>query len=192
MKIIFDFDGVISRTQEFWLDKLNTKLGTHYMISDWKSYDMKESFPNEFNDLLEIATYSDNSEAKAYDWTLRTIAQLQQYGNHEIAIYSKCFSKERAEQKRKFLKRYNVTVSFIPIVDTDWDKDEVKCDVLIDDNPDVLLRSTAKYRVLVSQPWNADTDLTGTGIIRVKHGLDLYKKIWDLTYVKERVEDDYS
>lgn len=150
MKIIFDFDGVICRTQEFWLEKMNEKYGTHYTLNDWTSYDIKENFKEDFEKMLQIAPDSDTSEAKAYDWTLRTIAQLQQYSDHEIIICSKTLSAERAEQKRKFLEKNRVHIPFVPIYE--GDKDKMDCNMIIDDNPDVLLKSMANYKVLLGQP----------------------------------------
>lgn len=187
MKIIFDFDGVICQSQKLWVKKLNEMTGKHYTLNDWDVYNA-ENFGEDRDLLYETIRNTDLSEALPYSWTLRTIAQLQQYSDHIVQVCSRCANEKVFTAKKEFLDKNKIRVSFTPLFD--FDKDVLPCDILIEDNFEVLNRALAKYKVLVSQPWNKNVDLHGTGIIRVSHGVDLYTKIWDLANKKTHDRED--
>lgn len=182
MTFMFDLDGVLCTSQEEMVHRLSERTGKKYTINDWVIYDYKKSFGDDARKMRAIM--KENVYTGERCVTNKTLVdKIQSLVNkgHTVIICSYCYNEESAEWKWEFLSKYVDTrkVIYKPVFKDV--KHKLKCDVIIEDCMDTLLKmSRAEFTgtmLLVSKPWNELLSTDGTNIIRCKNCEDVCKEI---------------
>ena len=174
MKVVFDFDGVVCKSQEVMMRLLSERTGEHYTIDDWYTYDYKESFPDCYGILGEIFKEDiyGNEDCLANEGVVELIHLIEKSG-HYVEIVSACANSEVAQSNKRWLVRNGLgNTKFIPVYN--GNKDNVECDVMIEDCMSNIENSIAENKIIISKPWNMFIevegvyrahDMSGVGII---------------------------
>lgn len=171
MKIVFDFDGVICKSQEVMMKLLSDRTGDTYTLDDWYTYNFKESFPKCYGILGEIFKediYSDN-ECEMLEGIDVVMHDLKKRG-HDVVVYSACANSDVMFGKKLWMSRHGIgNIELYPIYN--GDKSGVHCDVMIEDCLDNLDKSDATMKIIVNKPWNRF--VTVPGVMRAYDANDI-------------------
>lgn len=191
MRILIDFDDVLNNLAECWVADLNRCYHLNARMEDIKDYDISKVFPKLRKDQV-LETYLDGNPyldivpvqgAKAFlkllepeDEVYVVTSNIMGIDNELLSEYVFNGGNPRAtEFMLQFLWQYYPEIPQDHIVIT-RKKELVKGDVLIDDNPDNLLKWGGPG-VLIDKPWNRDFDCEVFGISRAKTWGDVYTYI---------------
>lgn len=154
MKIVFDFDGVVCRSQETMMKLLSDRTGDTYTIDDWYTYNFKESFPKCYGILGEIFKediYS-NCNCEMTDGIDKVMHDLKKRG-HDVSIYSACANEDVFFGKRRWLVKHGLgDIEIFPVYN--GNKSHIRCDVMVEDCIENLDTSDASIKIVINKPWN--------------------------------------
>jgi len=171
LDIGLDMDGVIVN----FLDPVCKWLGVKQ--TDMTSYKLEDMYPDDPDKVAQIRNYYSQKgyfkNLKPFPGALEFIKKLQKLENSRIWYVSKpaIFSPITWADKVEWI--LNHTPKLIKTTILTGDKCRSAVDILVDDDPDNLTTSIAKYKILFDQPWNHDD----TTFNRVKNYEELYSKI---------------
>lgn len=157
--VAIDFDGVLNNLPEVWREYLNN---TYYkdeeesQVQELHSYNMCDNFPYlSYNAIMwplvsahfwEKVSYKDSGAAELLDklstkyTNINVIVVTATDPEHWTTKYKYCF-----ERLFPRFPKSNIVLTS--------QKNLIKCDVLVDDNPEYL-RDTSAYKILLSASYN--------------------------------------
>ena len=153
MVIACDVDNVICNLQETVLIWFNERYGTHYTLNDFAEYDVMNVLPTE--DALKMQTmYGETglyNLVKPLPGAQDSLKKLINEG-HQVYLVTDAVPKTYGE-KVEFIHRYFPFIDDAHIVCMKH-KHMFKCDIMIEDNLQVLLAKPYYYRICFDRPWN--------------------------------------
>ena len=185
--VAIDFDGVLNNLPEAWKDYLNSILPKDKQIQKLDNYDMSKNFKSlSYEQIMQPLTNKDFwLTVKSEKNSKELLDKLMKENDLEILIvtatspdcwwvkYKYCFS--------------NLYPDFpLDNIILTSRKDLIKCDILIDDNPE-FLRETKAYSILVDKSYNRNARKFYD--FRCTNYDELFDKIRQLAYYDENKKE---
>lgn len=162
LTIAIDVDGVLRMNLETIVDLYNRNFNKNMTVDELKNYDVSVTFPEIERQTGVSASqwlFQDHSheifrDAPAYDRASSGIELLRNISDVVIITYQKSFTNKI--DTIEFLEKNSIGYDGLYFTK---DKSMLKCDWLVDDNPDNFIGCNAEYGALISAPYNMDVDL---------------------------------
>ena len=186
MIVAVDLDNILNNFTEKILEIYNSQSGKHIQMSDLTSYDFADCLPKEdANGIIKLFKNKTMWDSLSPISGARDgLHQLIDDG-HKVYIVT-ATSPESFPWKIQWLKKY------FPFFNTEnvvcmVDKSLFKCNVLIEDCMDQLIKNKLCYRICLDYPWNrSDPKDLVYDIRRVKDWKEILETINQIE--KERLE----
>lgn len=157
MIIVFDMDDVLVNLNEAWIDYLNKEYNLsveHEAITDW---DMKKAFPSLSTEQLYGCLHTDGFW-KTVKPVIRAKEVLQYCEDNPNLDY---YIVTAALPKNFYVKWENCLKKYFPFIPSHKfvccnNKKLIKCDMMVDDNPDNFPEDT--IRIMIDKPWNRNVN----------------------------------
>lgn len=152
--IAIDFDSVLNKLLESWIEYLNNCYGLRKTIQDIKHWDMSKNYP----ELLEHEIYSPLydpifwSGVPLADNAKSVIKEMKKEGYTPIIVTDTSYKIIYFKWENCLLRKLGDIISVKDVIVTSQ-KFLIKCDYIIDDNPDNLKNNDAT-RILIGYPYN--------------------------------------
>lgn len=153
MVIACDVDDVICNLQEVVIELFNNKFGSNYALEDFTEYDVMNILPTKdaiaMKDMYGMSGLY--SKVKPISGAQEALEKLINLG-HQVYLVTAAIPETYGE-KVAFIKR------FFPYIDDGHiiamkHKHMLRCDIMIEDNLQVLLEKPYYYRICFDRPWN--------------------------------------
>lgn len=176
MIIACDWDNIINNLTEKVLEIYNTQNGKNIQISELTSYNFYDCLAKEDADgivkLFKNKTMWDS--LVPIEGSRDGLQKLIDAG-HRVYLVT-ATAPENFNWKIQFLKKH------FPFFNSDnvirlMDKSLMKCDVLIEDCTDQLIKHKLCYRVCLDYPWNRNTKDFTYGIYRCKNWNEILEAV---------------
>lgn len=153
MVIACDVDDVICNLQEAVINLFNERYGSNYTVDDFTDYDVMNVLPIQDGIVMrdmygEPGLYN---KVKPLSGAQDALQKLINMG-HQVYLVTAAVPKTYGE-KVEFVKRYFPFISEENIVCMKH-KWMFKCDIMVEDNLQILLAKPYYHRVLLDKPWN--------------------------------------
>ena len=153
MVIACDVDDVICNIQEVVIELFNNKFGSKYTLEDFTEYDIMNILPTQ-DAIVMRDMYGSNglyNKVKPIPGAQEALEKLINLG-HQVYLVTAAIPETYGE-KVAFINR------FFPCIDDGHivamkHKHMFKCDIMIEDNLQVLLAKPYYYRICFDRPWN--------------------------------------
>jgi guanylate kinase len=153
LRIGIDVDEVLAPCNEYAIPIVNNKHGTGLIMADITAYDYYECLPKEIADSF-IEIYNDPEFFKGqrpYPGAVELVNTLIKRG-HEVIFASATFPHIMGIRAKMLADEFpNVPSANIMLGAR---KDLLNLDVLLDDKPENLIESSAKFPIAFRRPWN--------------------------------------
>lgn len=162
LKIAIDCDEVLRQTAEKLVEIYNKEFNASKTKEDVKYFNVDMSFPavrerfgiSAADWFFRLYSREVFYESKSFPGSIWAINTLKRYGDVTILTSQRSYKNKR--DTLDFLHREQLDTVNVCFLD---DKSRLDCDIIIDDNPDNFKNCTAKVCVLITAPYNKDTDL---------------------------------
>ena len=153
MILCIDVDDVICNLQDVVIDLFNKRYGSNYKLDDFTDYDIMNILPTQ-DAIVMKDMYGEHGlydKVKPLAGAQKAIEKLINLG-HQIYFVTAAIPKTY-DEKVAFIRR------FFPYIDESRiicmkHKHLLKCDVMIEDNLQILLAGQHYHRILMNRPWN--------------------------------------
>lgn len=184
--VAIDMDDVMIDLIGAWTCWLNGKYGTNVKPEDVTNWDICRFFPSlSVKQVFEpIRTDKFWRTVKPVDGAIATIRRLIDDG-FNVVVCTASHYKSIAPKYEYVIKKYFPFIGYDDIVVT-HKKQLIRCDIMIDDNPDNLLGDNLCEKFVMSCPHNQSCDAQKSGFIRVDSWADIYQRVHqhaDLLYM---------
>lgn len=153
-KIVYDVDDCLFDVDGYVCEQLDLDIND---FTDWDLSKLPVDVRNKVNKYYHMCeTYTDSKLFDGID-ELKSIPDLY--------IHTYCLSPEVGIAKRDRLLSLGFKAEQI-ILDFCDKKQDIATLIIVDDNVDNILRSSAKHKIIINKPWNKGFDI-GNDAIRV-------------------------
>ena len=158
MLIVTDVDGVLNNLMEVALDEYNRKHNTKFSIKNITTYNIDDCFePEVSKELREIFCASEIwSKVKSLSGEHNALQKLINNG-HQVYLATD-HNPSTYGDKVAWIKRFFPFIESSKIICIK-DKWILRADIMIEDNLQTLLEKPYYHRILMSHPWNQQSDL---------------------------------
>lgn len=180
LKILFDFDDVLNDLSKKWIAELNRRYHQSVSWEELTDFDLTKAFPKLsayqiFLPYLEGTVYLDINPVREAQQLVEElsaehelyVATLNLLGLNAVDLYEYLWNGETThcvDYLLQFLAEYYPQISHKNLLLV-GKKEMLRGDVLIDDNPDYLMRFDG-LRILLDKPYNKSFDESAHGIRR--------------------------
>jgi len=152
--LILDVDEVLRNLIQAVLDQYNLKYKTKFVKEDITDYDIKIALTEIHN---TIDYFYENAKkcflySKPFDDIHNVITKIQKQLGYHIRVTTNQF-KQLESYTIEWLNLHNIPYdSLIFTSDKSW----VTGDIIVDDNPEFIISSPCKNKILMKRPWNKE------------------------------------
>ena len=169
-----DVDGVLRDIVPTMCKVYNEKYGTHLEKSDVTVYDVSDFFTECENaaDFFFVKNGKEIFLESPTTYKAKEALDMLHEAGHKIVICTWQFTDENKKYTIDFLSRNNIYYDDICFTK---DKDIVKCDVIIDDNPEFISKESEEgtTKILIDCPYNSEYP---------NNGIKRYDNIYSYVY----------
>lgn len=160
MVLKIDMDGVIRDIIPVMLKIYNERFDENLVAEDIKGYNVNTTFAKFIHDDGKLASdvfFVDHCkdiflDSKAFNGVKESIDMLHRAG-HKVVICTWQITYEAKQYTLEFLKNNDIYYDDICFTK---DKDMIKSDVIVDDNPEFLSKDQSDKKICITAPYNRE------------------------------------
>jgi 5'(3')-deoxyribonucleotidase len=166
--VALDVDNVLAATSETWIDRVNARHQLTLDVTQWTEWDLEAIYPKDVAQVI----YDELKEEDFYDTiqprlgALEAVTRLRAAGLRCLFVTCELADHRFAGRKWTWLQRHGFadTTHRRDYLET-LDKSIVRAELIVDDNITNVTGFTGGG-VLMTRPWNAHFECTGTAVAR--------------------------